>query len=502
MQAQPIEPSWEDLAAGALAGEAVARRDLARRVIARVRRFAVLMGARGPDLEATVLSILQEAFGSLATARSESSFVAWLDRIAMQRLVSGGSEWSTGDDASSADPGLSHGDPRGRAALERAVRSLGALEPERRFALILAIAGACCEEDLAAVLEIAPVAARARVERARREVERAEHEVDATFEDTVAHGDDAWIDALTERRMERTAIATLEGAPASAPVPAARPRRWAWAGRGAAAAAAAGLAIAAALWPAGPKAPRPRLDAVVALSSGEAAVGGERATAGRWVGAGASFEVPAEGRLALALGDGTLLHLSAGAKGTVDAWTIENARVTLTEGTAVARIARRRARTFTLRTADLEVRAGGATVAVTAGARSTLRVLRGQAEAVYRAGRSRTVMEAHELLGAGASPTPLDRGRAAADWALLGPRTVAAHGARVQIETTPPGALVEIGGEAVGRTPLSLIARPATEQVAITLAEHAPVREEIVLRAGTLVQRKFTLPPLGADEPR
>lgn len=466
----------------------MARRDLARRAIARARRQSVLMGAQGQELEATVAAILDGAFGSLATVRAESSFVVWLDRIAARVLLARSARWPavSGDDAPTPPD-----DARDRAAVEQAVRALGALEPERRLALVLTACDAG-DEDLAEVLEMAPAQVHARIERARRELERAMGMVPTTLDETLAHGDTSWIDALTERRLERAAIATLERAPSAAPEPTARPRRWAWVALGAGAAAVAALVIAAVLWPAGPKTPGPRLDAVVALASGGATVGGARAHAGRWIGAHAAFEVPAGGRLGLALGDGTLLLLSAGAKGMVETWTIEKARVRLDAGTAVARIAHRRGRAFVLSMLGLEARAEAATIAVSAGPLASVRVLRGTA----LVGRDQRLEAGRELRAGARASTAIASAQSAADFALAGRRAVAAHGASVRIETTPPGAIVSLDGERIGATPLSFIGRPGAALLSVALDEHAPVVEQVSLRAGERAERRFTLWPL------
>lgn len=490
---EPAAPTWEDLAAAAVAGEQVARRDLVRLCLARVRRQAVLMGARGADLEAVVRRALEEAFGALATFRAECPFVTWLDRIDARVLLASAGKWRPRP-AGAARPAA----PEGRAVVEDATGYLAALEPERRLAVILAGAGGLGVEEVAEVMGGAPDAARARIDRARRELSRAGVDAVGALEAVMTRGDDALLDSLTERRLERAAIAALDRAPSSAPVPAARPRRWAWAGLGAVAAAAAGLLAAAVLWPPGPPTPPPRLDAIVALAAGGATVGGAPARAGRWVGGGASFMVPAGGRLALALGDGSLLTLAGDTRGMVEAWTVSDARIRLEAGTLVARIGRRREGPFVVHASGLEVQAASAVVAVTAAEAASARVLRGSAR-VRLGGAAEQAVPARRELSAGTQGAhAIDRARWALDWELAGRGAIDARGAKVQLETTPPGATVSFDGEAVGRTPVSVLVRPGTAGVSIELADHAPVREQILLAAGQAETRRFTLFPLRA----
>jgi len=490
---EAAQRSWEDLVAAAVAGEEVARRDLARLCIARVRLQAVLMGARGADLEAVVRKALEDVFGALATFRAESAFVTWLDRIAARALLGAAAGFRT---LPAAVPEGSEG----RMLLERATRRLARLDPERRLGLILTLAGGHDPEDVAQVLGGAPAATRARIERARRDLEKDGDEgAGRWLEGPSVRGDDALLDTLTERRLERAAIAALDRAPAAAPVSTARPRRWAWAGLGAAAAAVAGLLVAAVLWPAGPGAARPRLDAVVALAAGGATIAGAPARAGRWIGAGAAFQVPAGGRLALALGDGTLLCAAPGARGGVDAWTLPDARVRLDAGAIVARVPTRSGRRFVVRTAEVVVHApASATFAVTRGSPTSVRVLRGSVDAEARTGSAtKTRIEAREELVIGSGGTrPADPARMAFDWAVAGRGAVAVHGAPIRLETTPPGATLSLDGEPIGRTPVTLLARPGPAHLLVELAGHAPVREEVELRPARALTRHFTLFPL------
>jgi RNA polymerase sigma-70 factor (ECF subfamily) len=173
---KPAEPTWEELAASAVRGDPVARRDLARRCIARVRRTAALMGARGADLEDAVQATMLEAFGALAGFRGESQLTTWLDRIAVRTILRNLRRWRSlpvpaGDDIDppSASPSPED-DVRSRLAVERVSAHLQHVKPKKRIALLLATAHGCSGEEIAEIVGCTPAAARARVLHGRREL--------------------------------------------------------------------------------------------------------------------------------------------------------------------------------------------------------------------------------------------------------------------------------------------------------------------------------------------
>jgi hypothetical protein len=110
------------------------------------------------------------------------------------------------------------------------------------------------------------------------------------------------------------------------------------------------------------------------------------------------------------------------------------------------------------------------------------------AGAVVRAG--------HEVTAGATAPRTIDPARASLDWALAGRAAVRAHGVPLRVETTPPGASVTLDAEPIGTTPVTVLARPGSAHLAITLADHAPVREEMELVANHPATRKLTLFPL------
>ncbi len=170
------EPTWEELAASSVRGDPAARRDLARRCIARIRRTAVFMGARGADLEDAVQATLVEAFGALASFRGDSQFTTWLDRIAGRTILRNLRRWralpipaSDVLDPPSSAPSPEE-DARSRLAVERVSAHLEKVKPKKRIALLLATAHGCSGEEIAEIVGCTPAAARARVLHGRREL--------------------------------------------------------------------------------------------------------------------------------------------------------------------------------------------------------------------------------------------------------------------------------------------------------------------------------------------
>src|SRR5688500_10640206 len=161
---QRAEPGWEPLVGRAAAGDARARRELAARVIARVGRLALLMGARGRDLEEVVQAVIEEALTGLGVLRGDPLSESGLDRIAAAAVLARVDRWAP-------VPLLAAGeaDPAHRASLDRVVAHLQSIEPRKRLALVLAATGSSVE-DVAEVLDCTAPAASSRIEQARRAI--------------------------------------------------------------------------------------------------------------------------------------------------------------------------------------------------------------------------------------------------------------------------------------------------------------------------------------------
>jgi ferric-dicitrate binding protein FerR (iron transport regulator)/TolA-binding protein len=321
----------------------------------------------------------------------------------------------------------------------------------------------------------------------------------AALSATMEEGDDDLLGELAERRIERAAIEALDRA--SLPPAAARPRGLRPLVAGAGILLAAGLA-ALGLWPRGPQ-PLPRADrgASVLLASRGARIGGGLARAADPLFAGARVEVPDDARLGVSLPDGSSVWFGPGARGRIASWKADDVRIRLDAGTVVAKVVPDPRRRFVVGTADLEARVRGTVFSVSAGAPSVVRVLRGVVDVVDRGASTdaREVAAGEAAIGGDGGVGAADAADVAADWALAGRREQGPDGARLLVESTPPGATVSLDGEPVGRTPVSWIARPGYGRLEALLDGHAPIVEEVDLRAGDVVERRYTLTVAATD---
>ncbi len=314
---------------------------------------------------------------------------------------------------------------------------------------------------------------------------------------TLEEGDDDLLGELAERRIERAAVDALDRA--SLPSGSAIGRRLRGAvgvriGVGAGILLAAGLA-AILLWPAGTERPRPDRAASVILAARGARVGGGLARAGDPLFSGTRVDLPADARLGLSLPDGSSVWFGPGARGQIVSWKVDDVRIRLDAGTVVSKVVPDVRRRFVVGTADLEARVRGTVFSVSAGAPSVVRVLRGVVDVVDRGGsaRAREVSAGEAAIAGEAGVGAADSADVLTDWALAGRREQGPDGARLLVESTPPGATASLDGDVVGRTPVSWIARPGYGRLEVLLDGHAPIVEEVDLRAGDVVERRYTL---------
>lgn len=169
------------LATAAVAGDMMARDQLARHCLPRVRRTVMMSYGYGPDQEDLVQTAMAKVFMRLDSYRGESSFFVWADRVTINVIRDHyrRQRWTWlpwFDDEALPDDGSPRVSPEGEVAraeiLERLAVHFGKLKPGQRLPLVLHLVHGYTVAEVAAIMGIRLEATRKRLLRGKKELVR------------------------------------------------------------------------------------------------------------------------------------------------------------------------------------------------------------------------------------------------------------------------------------------------------------------------------------------
>jgi RNA polymerase sigma factor (sigma-70 family) len=169
------------LATAAVAGDTMARDQLARHCLPRVRRTVVMSYGYGPDQDDLVQTAMAKVFMRLDSYRGESSFFVWADRVTINvvRDHYRRQKWTWlpwFDDEALPDDGRPRVSPENEVAraeiLERLAEHFGKLKPGQRLPLVLHLVHGYTVAEVAAIMDIRLEATRKRLLRGKKELVR------------------------------------------------------------------------------------------------------------------------------------------------------------------------------------------------------------------------------------------------------------------------------------------------------------------------------------------
>jgi RNA polymerase sigma-70 factor, ECF subfamily len=169
------------LATAAVSGDDMARDQLARLCLPRVRRTVMMSYGYGPDQDDLVQTAMAKVFMRLDSYRGESSFFVWADRVTINVVRDNyrRQRWTWlpwFDDEAPPDDGRPNPSPESEVAraeiLERLADHFGKLKPGQRLPLVLHLVHGYTVAEVAAIMDIKLEATRKRLLRGKRELVR------------------------------------------------------------------------------------------------------------------------------------------------------------------------------------------------------------------------------------------------------------------------------------------------------------------------------------------
>ncbi len=169
------------LARAAVSGDLMARDELARVVLPRVRRTVMMSYGFGSDQDDLVQTAMAKIFTRLDSYRGESSFFVWADRVTINvvRDHFRRQRWTWlpwFEDELPPDDGTPRVTPESEVAraelLGRLSEHFGKLKPGQRLPLVLHLVHGYTVAEVAAIMDIKLEATRKRLLRGKRELVR------------------------------------------------------------------------------------------------------------------------------------------------------------------------------------------------------------------------------------------------------------------------------------------------------------------------------------------